>query len=273
MNGVNLATLPLLLLAAFIAGAINAVAGGGTLVTFTALGLQIPLRNANATNAALLTPASVSSAMAFLKELRAQWRLLVILLIPTILGAYAGAVTLVNTSDEVFRRTVPFLILFAVLLFAFKDKINLWVKQLSGSTVAPVLNAAGEPKITPLGYVWGIGFQFLTAFYGGYFGAGIGILMISSFSLMGLRDMHRMNAIKNPLAFTINGVATIRFLLDGLVVLPLAIPMAVAAITGGYLAARLSRRINQKYLRAFVIGYGCIVAAFLFARYWLGWLS
>ena len=273
MSSINLATLPFLLLAAFIAGAINAVAGGGTLLTFTALGLQIPLRNANATNAALLTPASLSSAMAFLKELRAQWRLLLILLIPTVLGSYAGAVTLVNTSDEIFRRTVPFLILFAVLLFAFKDKINQWVKQLSGNTAAPVLNTAGEPRISALGYVWGIAFQFVIAFYGGYFGAGIGILMISSFSLMGLRDMHRMNAIKNPLAFMINGVATIRFLIDGLVVIPLAIPMSIAAITGGYLAAHMSRRINQKYLRAFVIVYGCIIAAYLFARYWLGWLA
>lgn len=273
MDSINLATLPLLLLAAFIAGAINAVAGGGTLFSFTALGLQMPLKFANATNSALLTPASISSALAFLKELRSLWRLFLILMVPTLLGSYAGATTLINTSDEVFRRTVPFLILFAVLLFAFKDQINRAVKQLGGNKIATEFNAAGEPRISPLGYGWGIGFQFITGFYGGYFGAGIGILMISSFSLMGLRDMHRMNALKNPLAFLINCVAAVRLFLDGLVILPLAIPMSIAAIIGGYISARMSRRINQKYLRGFVVVYGCLVAAYMFARYWLGWLS
>lgn len=273
MPSINLATLPLLLLAAFIAGAINAVAGGGTLFSFTALGLLIPLKNANATNSALLTPASLISALAFLKELRSQWRLFLILLIPTLLGSYAGATTLINTSDEAFRRTVPFLILFAVMLFAFKDQITQIVKQMRGTNVATTFNEVGEPHISPLGYVWGIGFQFITGFYGGYFGAGIGILMISSFSLMGLRDMHRMNALKNPLAFMINGVAAVRLFLDGLVILPLAIPMSIAAMAGGYISARMSRRINQKYLRRFVIIYGFVIAVYMFARYWLGWLA
>lgn len=273
MDQINFAALPLLLLAAFVAGSINAVAGGGTLFSFTALTFQVPLKFANATNSALLTPASITSAFAFLKELRSQWRLFVILMVPTLLGSYAGATTLINTSDEVFRRTVPFLILFAVLLFAFKDQITRLVKRISPNAEVAKVNEAGEPHISPLGYMWGIVFQFITGFYGGYFGAGIGILMISSFSLMGLRDMHRMNALKNPLAFLINCVAAIRLFFDGLVVLPYAIPMAIAAIIGGYLTARMSRRINQKYLRAFVILYGLVIALFMFGRYWLGWLS
>lgn len=273
MDQINLAALPLLLLAAFVAGSINAVAGGGTLFSFTALSFQVLPKFANATNSALLTPASITSAFAFLKELRSQWRLFVVLMVPTLLGSYAGSITLANTSDDVFRKTVPFLILFAVLLFTFKDQITRLVKRISPKAEATQFNEAGEPHISLLGYVWGIVFQFITAFYGGYFGAGIGILMISSFSLMGMRDMHRMNALKNPLAFLINGVAAISLFINGLVILPLAIPMSIAAITGGYLTARISRRINQKHLRNFVIVYGFVIAIFMFGRYWLGWLS
>ncbi len=261
-----------MLLAAFVAGSINAVAGGGTLFSFTALGLSFPLKIANATNSALLTPASISSALAFLKELRTYWRRFVILMIPTILGAYLGATVLINTSDELFRRVVPFLVLFAVLLFAFKDRLNALVKQLRGQS-APIVARTDIDPIGMPGWIWGACFQFLVAFYGGYFGAGIGILMISSFSLMGMRDMHVMNALKNPLAFLINGVAAIKFVADGLVQWDYALPMAVCAILGGFITARFSRRVNQKYLRAFVVAYGCVIAAFLFARYWFGFFQ
>ncbi len=264
-------TFVIMLVAAFIAGSINAVAGGGTLFSFTALGLVHPLRYANATNAALLTPASMSSALAFAKELRAQWRRFLLLLLPTILGAYLGAVVLVNTSDELFRRVVPFLILFAVLLFAFKDRLTQLVARVRG--VAAAVPGAGDEHIRLPGWIWGIAFQFVIAFYGGYFGAGIGILMISSFSLMGMRDMHRMNSLKNPLAFVMNGVATIRFMAGGLVLWNYALPMTVFAIAGGFLAGRMSRRINQLYLRRFVIIYGFVISAYMFARFWLGWLS
>lgn len=269
-------TFVIMLAAAFIAGSINAVAGGGTLFSFTALGLVHPLRFANATNAALLTPASISSALAFAKELRAQWRRFLLLLLPTILGAYLGAVVLVNTSDELFRRVVPFLILFAVLLFAFKDRLTQLVARmrgLTGAAPAAVSATSGDDHIRLPGWIWGIAFQFVIAFYGGYFGAGIGILMISSFNLMGMRDMHRMNSLKNPLAFIMNGVATLRFMAGGLVLWNYALPMAVFAIAGGFLAGRMSRRINQLYLRRFVIAYGFVISAYMFARYWLGWLS
>jgi uncharacterized membrane protein YfcA len=264
------ATFLIMLVAAFIAGSINAVAGGGTLFSFTALGLAMPLKFANATNAALLGPASISSALAFLKELRVHWRRFLILLIPTVLGSYVGAVVLVNTSDEIFRRVVPFLVLFAVLLFAFKDRLTVLVNRMRGTTA---VSRVDTDRIPAPGWIWGIAFQFVIAFYGGYFGAGIGILMISSFSLMGMRDMHVMNSLKNPLAVGINGVAAVRFVADGLVMWQYALPMAVCAIIGGFISGRMSKRINQRYLRMFVIGYGVLISAYLFARYWLGWLS
>jgi hypothetical protein len=261
---------PLLLLTAFIAGGVNAVAGGGTLFTFSTLGLALnaqaiadPLKMANTTNAALLTPASISSALAFLKELRTHWRRLAILVGPTIIGAYSGAIVLGNTTDELFRQIVPFLVLFAVLLFAFKDHLNALVKRITGKD-----RGDGE-RISTLAWIGGGFFQFLIAFYGGYFGAGIGILMISSFSLMGMRDIHVMNAIKNPLAFLMNGVAALRFALNGQVLWQYALPMAVFSILGGFITARVSRRINQRYLRMFVIAYGCVIAVYLFARFTL----
>jgi hypothetical protein len=265
----------LILLAAFFAGGVNSIAGGGTLLTFTSLGLQLPLKIANATNAAALAPAGLSSALAFLPELKSQWKRLIALLIPTALGSYLGAVGLINTSDELFRRIVPFLVLFAVGLFGFRDHLNRWTEKISTKKRPRLTSNATSPheRITPLGYVWGIAFQFIIGLYGGYFGAGIGILMISSFSSMGMRDIHRMNAIKNPLAVATNGIAAIKFATDGLVRFDLAIPMAIAAILGSYLIAKMSRHINQRIIRAFVVAYGCVVAAYLFARYWLGWLT
>lgn len=263
----------IMLAAAFLAGGINAVAGGGTLFTFTALGLKLPLLHANATNSALLAPASLISAIAFARELRQHWRKFCILAIPSIAGSYAGAVVLANTSDEIFKRVVPFLILFAVLLFAFKDQFSAFVQKKLGRN--PKIATSQADQISLFGWLGGIIFQFVVAFYGGYFGAGIGILMITSFHLMGLRDLHVMNALKNPLAFLMNGMAALRLALDAgnLINWSYALPMSLCAITGGYLAAHASRKIPQKFLRVFVIGYGLVIAVFLFGRYWLGWFS
>ncbi len=262
-------TFVLLLATAFIAGAINAVAGGGTLFSFTALSLHLNLQAANATNSALLTPASITSGLAFFGELRKHWRRFLILALPSAAGAWAGAVFLVSTSEDLFRRVVPFLILFAVLLFAFKDHLMTIVRRVRPTNGA----AVASERISLGGWVWGVAFQFVVAFYGGYFGAGIGILMISSFSLMGMRDMHEMNALKNPLAFLMNGAAALKYALGGLVHWEYALPMAVCAIVGGLISARASRRINQLYLRRFVITYGVVVAIYMFGRFWLGWFS
>lgn len=247
--------------AAFIAGGVNAVAGGGTIFSFSALSLSLPMVNANATNAAALWPGSLSSAYAYRKELGSNKTLFFILFVPTVIGALSGAVLLVNTSEALFRRIVPFLVLFALFLFAFKDQI---MKVVRKGKPIPVVN--GEPKLSPLAYVWGICFQFFIALYGGYFGAGMGILSLSSYTLMGLRDIHKMNALKNPLVVFINLLATFYFLADGKVNIPLAILMGIGALVGGYVAARLSKRISQNALRMFVIVMGLAVTIWLFYR-------
>jgi hypothetical protein len=163
---------------------------------------------------------------------------------------------------------VPFLVLFGLSLFTFKDQIMRFTRK---NTTNVITDANAQPHISLLGYIWGVCFQFLIALYGGYFGAGIGILSISSYSLMGLRDIHKMNALKNPLVLFMNLIASFYFLQEGKVIIPMAILMGVGALIGGYVAARLAKRISQMALRRFVIIMGLSVTLWLFVRslpYW-----
>jgi len=245
-----------LFIAAVLGGAVNSVDGGGSLITFPSLlaaGVSPVL--ANATNTAALLPGSISSAIAYRQELPYQRRLLIILLLPSMVGGLVGAVALV-AAPEVFGRIVPFLVLFATLLFAGRDVFNRLTKN----------NSTHDQPVTRLGSVWGILFQFLVASYGGYFGAGIGILMLASLSIIGLHNIHRMNAIKTVLNATINGVAMIYFVIQGKIVWSLAVLMAIGAAIGGYGGARLARKVNQNYVRAFVVIAGLVVSLWLFIR-------
>jgi len=146
-------------------------------------------------------------------------------------------------------------VLFATLLFAFRDRINR-VLKLGGS----------DERVATIGRVWGFVFQLFVAMYGGYFGAGIGILMLGSLSIMGLHDIHRMNGLKAILAAVINVIAFIFFALKGLVVWKLAFLMAIASIIGGYVGARAARRVDPRHIRAFVIVVGLSVSMWLFSR-------
>ncbi len=259
-------------IAAMLAGGINAVAGGGTVISFPAAALSLSLISANATNAFALVPASLGSVTAYREDLRNQKRTLLLLLIPTFLGALCGAWVVANTPEAIFRRVVPFLILFAALLFAFSRRINAFVKQRANSNVKHQTSNASAPPhlrtsaLSSRGLLFAGIVQFLIALYGGYFGAGIGILMLSSLSLAGMRDIHRMNALKAALSAGINGTAVVFFALNGRISWPLGIWMAFGALIGGYVMARLAKRINQNYLRAFVVVMGIVAAAFMFAR-------
>ncbi len=246
-----------LFIAGVVAGAINSVAGGGTLVSFPALiAFGIPAIPANATNTAAVCPGAISSALAYRDDFPPEKGLLLTLLLPSMAGGLLGAVILAVTPAQIFSRIVPFLVLFATLLFAGR---NVLARCFSDGT------AVGKP-IGWLGRLWGFLFQLFVAGYGGYFGAGIGILMLASLSLMGLRDIHKINALKTILSSIINGIALIYFIMRGLIVWHIAALMAAGAILGGYLGARLAKRVDQGYLRAFIVVVGLLVSAWLFFR-------
>jgi uncharacterized membrane protein YfcA len=246
-----------LFFAAMAAGAINSVAGGGTLISFPALvAFGEPEIISNATNTAALWPGSVSGALGYRKDTRIQRSLFITLAIPSFAGGLLGAAVLVFTSPDLFRHVVPFLILFATLMLASQDIISRRLKRGSGR----------EEDVSIAGRVWGVLFQLFVATYGGYFGAGIGILMLGSLSVMGLRDIHKMNAIKTPLAAIINVTAFVFFAFRGLVVWYLAGLMMVGAIIGGYAGARLAKHVNPRLLHYGIIIVGLLVSGWFFLK-------
>lgn len=252
----NLVGLVTLFLAGIAAGAINSVAGGGTLLSFPSL---VAFGEAeivsNATNTMAMWPGALSSALGYRKDTRIDRNLLTLLLIPSLIGGLLGAVILVATPEQTFERVVPFLVLFATLLFAARNIISRRFKKTY---------EAGD--VTLAARLWGFFFQLFVATYGGYFGAGIGILMLGSFSLMGLRDINEMNAIKTTLGALINGTAFIFFAIKGLVVWPLAILMSVGAIIGGYGGARFATRVDPRIIHFCIIAIGLIVSVWLFVK-------
>jgi hypothetical protein len=173
-----------------------------------------------------------------------------------------GAFVVVNTSESIFRRVIPFLVLFATIIFANRNRITQWAKRKESSPDP-------DHHFSLLSYVLGIALQFLISFYGGYFGAGIGILMLTSLSVMGMRDIHRMNALKNTLAVGINGTATVFFIIGQKVEWPIGLFAAIFALIGGYGLASFARRVNQDKLRWGVVIAGLVVSAWMFVRLYL----
>jgi len=198
----------------------------------------------------------MSSAVAYRHDLPRDRGLLTTLLLPSLLGGLLGAWVLAITPDRLFARIVPFLVLFATVLFASRDRFSRYLNSKPG----------GRKSVGNTGRVWGFCFQLFVAAYGGYFGAGIGILMLASLGLMGLGDIHRMNALKTFLASLINGTALVYFTIKKLVVWPVALLMAAGAILGGYAGARLAKRVDQKRLQMFIVVVGLAVSAWLFYK-------
>lgn len=243
------------------AGAVNAIAGGGSLISFPALVAygsvhDISQKVANATNNAGLIPGSVAGMFGFWEEVKRSKRLVLFLAIPSVVGGLLGAFLLARTPEETFRRIVPFLILFATLLFAGRDYLTKLMRR----------GAAETDQITMTGGVVGFIFQLVIATYGGYFGAGQSLMMMGAFSMMGIRDIHEINGLKTAAAVMVNSVALIFFATQGLIVWNIGILMGVGAIIGGYVAARVSKRIDQNILRWAVIAIGLIVSVILFLR-------
>jgi uncharacterized membrane protein YfcA len=244
--------------AAAAAGLINAVAGGGTLLTFpTLLGFGTLPKVANATSTFALVIGTAGGVAGYRRQLAAVkpwlWRFVP----PSILGGWIGAKLLDWTSEQMFSRLVPFLILFATVLFVSQGLI----KRLIGSKEAGPARA---------GVIWGaVLFHFSVSVYGGYFGAGIGILMLASLGFIGLSDIHEMNALKTVLGSLINVVATIVFIHAGLVHWPKAGVMTVGALAGYFVGSHYAQRIPQARVRQIITAVGFLIAGWTFYKEFL----
>ena len=248
--------------AAMAAGAINSVAGGGTLVSFpTLIWLGLPSTVANATSTVAIWPGSLGGMWGFRRELRTVDGSLRILLVPSIAGGIVGALLLRVTPTQVFDRLVPILILFATLLFMAQDPVQRLFRR-SRSDDAD----GGDATSHATGTAAVIVFQLLVGVYGGYFGAGLGILMLAALGVLGLSDIHQMNGVKNLLTLCINGIASVCFIALGMVWWSDVVLMAVGAIVGGVAGAGAARRIGRPAVRRIVIGIGLAMSASLFLR-------
>jgi uncharacterized protein len=247
---------------AAVAGAINSVAGGGTLLTFPALiaalgGTAEAAVIANATSTVALFPGSLAGMAGYRRELRVARSWIKLLLLPSLLGGLIGSLLLMRLPAEAFKALVPWLILTAAVLFWMQPRIARRIGL-----------GAGDNSVGPQHIALVTAFQFLVAIYGGYFGAGIGILMLTALALMGLHDIHQMNGLKTLFGSAINGVAVAVFIASGKVDWAFALAMALAAIVGGYGGAHLARRLDRNFVRRLVIFIGLALASYYLYQQW-----
>jgi uncharacterized membrane protein YfcA len=239
--------------AGFLSGVLNAVAGGGTFFTFAALlGVGLPPITANASSAVGLCIGSVASAAAYRREIAGLWRTSLWLSLASAVGALVGALILIALDNVTFRGMIPWLLLFATVVFALGPRIALTVGAAE----------AGAPPLTRR--LTGMAIQFLTAIYGGFFGAGMGFLMLASLGLTEGTDYHRINAIKQILAIIIQAVAIVVFIRGGIISWPAALVVTVAAVAGGYLGVGVARKVPSGAMRTFVIASGAALTIYYF---------
>jgi uncharacterized protein len=261
----DLVRLPLILLAAAVGGAMNSIAGGGTLVTFPALlGLGVPAIVANATSTVALWPGIASSMWGYRGVLSGVGPWVRRIAVPSVLGGVMGALLLMWTPPDAFDALVPWLVFAATALFLVQRPLTQWIRRReapAGGTVAgQEVAVEREPTVPVLFY------QFFVAVYGGYFGAGIGILMLAALGFMGFTHIHRMNGLKNWGALCINAVAAVTFAMSDLVDWPVALAMAVGAILGGYAGSRLAQRVPQYRVRQAIVAIGVGSGLWLLVR-------
>lgn len=239
-------------LAAAAAGAVNAIAGGGTLITFPTLNaLGVPAVAASITNTVALTPGYLGATWAQRKDLKGQVRRLWLLVPASIIGGVLGGLLLLKTGEKLFQSLVPFLILAASLLLAGQDPVRNWVKKRQGEHAA----ATEAWAILPVG---------LASVYGGYFGAGLSVIVLAVLGLALNDNLTRLNALKQAIAFSVNVAAAIFFLFSGQVVWSAAAVMAVGALVGGVLGGKMAGRIQPATLRRAVVTIGILVSILYF---------
>jgi uncharacterized membrane protein YfcA len=246
----------LVALASFVAAAINAVAGGGTFITFPALTgiLHMDDKVANMTSTIGLWPGSASSIYPALPDFKTLPKgMLALYALISIAGGTLGAILLKVTSDASFKLVIPWLLLLATVIFAFSKPIARWAGRGHGHAHRS------------LGWTLLVGvIQFVIGIYGGYFGAGIGVLMLAGLSFAGLDSLNQMNALKVLLATLINGVASIVFLFSHRIDWHVALVMAITSTIGGFIGMAVARRIKQQYLRAVILLVGVTLTGVYF---------
>ncbi|RPI84091.1 MAG: sulfite exporter TauE/SafE family protein [Chloroflexi bacterium] len=248
--------LGLVALAGVAGGLVNALAGGGTLITFPMLtAVGIPAVAANVTNTVALSPGYLGATFAQSKDLKGQKKRLWLLLPAAALGGLTGGILLLNTSEKLFRDLVPFLILLASVLLAVSDPLRAWLLKRNGKDAT---KGGGEG--------WVVVPIFLAAIYGGYFGAGLSVIVLATLGLVLDDNLTRLNALKQFIAFTTNMAAALLFVFSGQVFWLVAAVMAVGAIFGGVLGGRLASRVKPSVLRRIVVVVGVIVSIIYFIR-------
>ncbi len=260
----------LLLLSSAVAGGINSIAGGGTLVSFpVAMAVGLSPITANATNALALVPGSLASAWAYRNELKTDRRLALRFVGPSVLGGAIGSLLVLLAPERVYVMVVPGLVLGATLLILFKEQLALLSKSAGARSRSPSAVGLAAPtqqgSALPTGKAaWLSGLAILgMAIYGGYFGAGIGIITLAVLSLLTSLDIHHLNAQKALIASTVNASAATLFVLRGATHLPSAGVMAIGAVLGGYAGARYARRLPVRVVRGLVVTIGLVLSASL----------
>ena len=240
----------ILAVAAFFAGMLNTVAGGGTFLTFPALVYAgVPVVAANATSAVAVFPGYLAGALGFRGEIASfERRSLLKIVAATALGGLVGSLLLLVSSNEAFAVVVPFLLVVATLAFAFGSQLQDWARR----------HRMGKPE-GPVGTV-------LVSIYGGYFNGGLGIVLLALFSIWGMRDLNRMNGLKNGLSFVLSAISVATYAAAGLVAWPQAVLMMAAATVGGYAGAPVARALPPRIVRGVIIAVGAIMSAIFFWR-------
>jgi len=242
-----------LFFAGALGGALNSVAGGGSFIAFPALLFTgVPPIPANATNTIALWTAAAASGGAYRNRLDVPRRLFAPLLAASLIGGLAGAVLLLKTPAHTFMRVLPWLTLGATLLFAFG-------KKLAGGRRSVI-----EHEASVTGLAGATLFQLTVAVYGGYFGGGMGIIMLAMLAALGMTDIHSMNALKSVMGFVINGVAVVAFIVARAVYWKHGVVMIAGGILGGYLGAHYAQKVPQVWIRMLVVAVGTAMTAYFF---------
>ncbi len=241
----------LIAVAAFLAGILNAIAGGGSFLTFPALVFAgVPPVIANATSAIAVFPGYLAAAVGFKDDIASVERKQLIRQTGiTLIGGLIGALLLLVSSNDFFTAIVPFLLLASTAIFAFQDRILAWGRN-------------GGLQLTPYGAIG----TLVVAIYGGYFNGGLGIVLLALYAMWGLTNLNVMNGLKNGVSFVISAISVLTFAIAGLIVWPSAIVMMIANILGGYFGAKLAKRLSKTIVRNIVIAVGLVMSAIFFYR-------